>query len=159
MRNIDIFYDQNIAVRVFHLFIETMHSIVRETDRQLYKAAGLSGSKISVLMVLSAKGEPVAAVELAEQTNTRPHNITTLVDRMKADGLVTTSRSELDRRLVLVGLTDKGQSVFKQAMPTALEFVAKLTASMSEQELVMAEKLLNKVKQNINENLSDTSIP
>ena len=149
MQNNNTTDTRNLAVRVFNLFYETAHSVVRETDNQLHKAVGLSASKFFVLMVLSANKGVMPAAKLAEWTNTRPHNITTLVDRMKKDGLVATERSEVDRRSVLIRLTDKGRSVLAQGMPAAREIVARFTDSMSEQELVASEKLLNKVKQNI----------
>jgi DNA-binding MarR family transcriptional regulator len=153
MRNIEANELPNTAIRVFNLFYEIAHSAVREADRLLYKAAGLSAGKFSVLMVLSSDGGTVTASKLAGRTNTRPHNITTLVDRMKKDGLVATERSQIDRRSVDVILTEKGRSVLTQALPTAREVVARFTASMSKQELVAAEKLLNKVKRNFNKNI------
>jgi DNA-binding MarR family transcriptional regulator len=149
MRNTDTTENQNMAIRVFNLFVETAHSVMREADRQLYKAAGLSAGKFTVLIVLSVNGGAMTAAKLAKGTNTRPHNITTLVDRMKKDGLLTTERNESDRRSVRIRLTDKGRAVLAQALPAAREIVARLTASMSKQELAASEKLLTKVKQNI----------
>jgi DNA-binding MarR family transcriptional regulator len=89
------------------------------------------------------------AAKLAEKTNTTPHNITTLVDRMKSDGLVTTKRSKVDRRIVRTRLTDKGRPVLAQALPTTRKVVARLTASMNEQDLAASGRLLTIVKQNI----------
>jgi DNA-binding MarR family transcriptional regulator len=91
----------------------------------------------------------MTSAKLAKRTNTRPHNITTLADRMKKDGLITTERSEVDKRLVIIRLTDKGQSVIDKALPLAQEVISGITSSISEQDLVTSEKVLTMVTQNI----------
>lgn len=140
--------DPSTALTVFNLFIQTAHAVLKDADRHLHKAAGLSAGKFGVLLVLSASGGIMTAAKLAERTGTRPHNITVLIERMKRDALVTTERRDVDRRFVYIRLTDKGRSVLAQAMPTAREVVARVMTSISEPDLAVLERLLAVLKQN-----------
>ena len=53
--------------------------------------------------------------EIAQCTQTEPHNITMLIRRLKKDGLLRAERNEKNRRFVSVTLTDKGRDILSQA--------------------------------------------
>jgi len=86
--------------------------------------------------------------QIAEWTQTEPHNITGLIDRMRQDGLVTAERDSSDRRLVNVALTDKGQEVLSQAMLVAREVVNQVMSSIAEGDAALLEKQLRVLRQN-----------
>jgi len=139
------------ALKVFMLFVETAHAVLKDADKLLHQAVGLSTGQFVVLMVLSYSGGTITSAKLAERTGTRPHNITTLVDRMELNGLVATERRETDRRFVYIMLTDKGRSVLEKAMPAARKVVAKATTTLAEPELAELERFLITIKQNVKE--------
>jgi len=134
---------------VFMLFIQTAHVVLKHADTILSKAVGLSNSQFIVLKVLSYSGGTMTSAKLANRTGTRPHNITMVVDRMEANGLVTTERRGADRRFVYIILTEKGRSLLEEAMPAARKVVAKVTSTLAKPELAELEKYLRTIRQNI----------
>ena len=74
--------------------------------------AGLSMAKFSVLSQLAAEREPIALCELANRLSCVRSNVTQLIDRLEADGLVTRVADPQDRRSVRAALTPLGSERF-----------------------------------------------
>ena len=91
--------------------------------------------------------------EIAEWTQTERHNITTLIDRMRQEGFITTERSTSDKRHVNVTLTDKGREVLSQAMPVAREVIDQVMSSVTESDAAQMEKSLSVLRQNAHHGL------
>lgn len=72
-------------------------------------AVGSSLAKHGVLTLLVDAGEPLALSELAAHQNCVRSNITQLVDRLEADGLVERVADPSDRRSVHAVLTPEGR--------------------------------------------------
>ena len=70
---------------------------------------GLSLAKFGALSKMVAAKEPLPLSTLAERCACVRSNITQLVDRLEADGLVTRADDPHDRRSILAGLTDEGR--------------------------------------------------
>lgn len=102
--------------RNFILFIQTADTLLKYMDACFYKKARLSTIKLIVLRILAANGGKMKPSEIASRTFREQHNITTLVDYMRRDGLVISERNSSNKRLVNVTLTDKGRDVLSQSM-------------------------------------------
>ena len=72
--------------------------------------AGLSTPKFSVLHALVETGEPLTLSELATRLSCVRSNMTQLVDRLEADGLVERVDDPTDRRVVKAAITEGGRS-------------------------------------------------
>ncbi len=70
---------------------------------------GLSLAKFGALSKLVAAKEPLPLSTLAERCACVRSNITQLVDRLEAEGLVSRSDDPHDRRSILAELTDEGR--------------------------------------------------
>ena len=70
--------------------------------------AGLSGPKFGVLTHLVQAGAPLSLSECAEKMTCVRSNITQLMDRLEADGLVQRVEDPADRRTVMAALTSLG---------------------------------------------------
>ena len=90
--------------------------------------------------------------ELARWTNTKKHNITTLIERMKQQRLVTTERSQKDKRIINIIITDKGRKLYEQTNNEANRLVKRLMTGMDESTALEFEKLLNVIKGNLENN-------
>ena len=94
---------------------ETMFSLLhagRVVEDKLEAAladADLSLPKYTVLSFLAAADEPMTLSEIAEQMKCVRSNITQLVDRLEADGLVRRVDHPKDRRAVHAALTPLGR--------------------------------------------------
>jgi len=69
---------------------------------------GLSGPKFGVLTHLARATEPLSLSECAEKMTCVRSNITQLMDRLEADGLVQRMEDRSDRRTVRASLTPLG---------------------------------------------------
>ena len=91
--------------------------------------------------------------EIAEWTFSERYNITTLIDRVKREGLVRTGRSNRDKRFINVTLTAKGRRALKQTTLVATETVNKVMLSISEGDTIPLEKTLRVLRQNAHDGL------
>lgn len=113
------------------------------------KNAGLSDVKLIVLMAFFYNPQAaLTATELAKWTDTEIHNITTLVNRMKKDGLLVSERDKKDKRFLKITLTDRGRQALEDAMPTAREVLAQLMSSVGTDDALMFERVLKTIRLN-----------
>ena len=95
-------------LRHLDTILQTAHALEARLEAALGDA-GLSGAKFSVLSELVRTGEPLALSELASRLACVRSNMTQLVDRLEADGLVRRVADPTDRRSVKAQITDEGQ--------------------------------------------------
>lgn len=108
--------------------------------------AGLSMAKFGVLRMLAQAGEPASLTDLASHQGCVRSNITQLIDRLEAEGLVKRVDDPTDRRSIRAALTPVG--VEKQA--TAARAVDALqrdfSGRMSAQDRATVMRLLSALK-------------
>jgi DNA-binding MarR family transcriptional regulator len=94
-----------------HFTFSILHAAQAITDRleSAFGSVGLSMAKFSALSKLAESREPLALSELAARLSCVRSNITQLVDRLEADGLVRRVDDPDDRRSVRAELTDRGR--------------------------------------------------
>lgn len=84
--------------------------------RKVFKEHGISEQQWRILRVLWERGECTSA-ELAKKTLLPSPSMVGIIDRMTAKNLVIRQRSNEDRRIVRVSLTEKGQALQTELMP------------------------------------------
>jgi len=149
---IDVDHD-DITLRAFILFVQTADTILKYADSHFYRKSRLSLIKFMVLQILAANGATMTPSEIAKWTFRERHDITTLISRLKRDGLVRTERDGRDKRFVNVMLTAKGRKVLKQTTPVATEIVDRVMLSISEGDVVSLEDSLRVLRQNAHDGL------
>src|SRR5690348_1626218 len=94
---------------------EAILNLLRTVDvvslpfERLFAEHGISGPQYNVLRILRGHGpKGLPCTEIGEQMVSRMPDMTRLVDRLERAGLVRRSRTEEDRRVVLICLTAKG---------------------------------------------------
>jgi DNA-binding MarR family transcriptional regulator len=106
---------------------------------------GLSMAKIGVLRQLVVAGEPVALGQLAERNACVKSNMTQLVDRLEADGLVTRTSDPADRRSVLAAITEEGRRRYEEASRLLAEREQTLVAELGARGASDVLRLLGRV--------------
>ena len=91
-----------------HEILRTLHAVETRLDGAL-EPLGLSLAKFGALSRLVAAGEPLPLGTLAERCACVRSNITQLVDRLEADGLVARADDPRDRRSIRAELTPEGR--------------------------------------------------
>jgi DNA-binding MarR family transcriptional regulator len=93
-----------IAVALIH----AAHRVEARLEKAL-AGVGLSGAKFGALSVLVSQDRPMSLSELAEKLTCVRSNVTQLVDRLEADGLVNRTDDPVDRRAVRAQVTALGR--------------------------------------------------
>ena len=135
--------------RTFMLFMQISQAVYKFSDRYFYRNNRMTTATFVALKVLILQGGTMSHTELAKWTNTKRHNVTSLVDRMNKEQLVTTKRSKTDRRFVYVSITNKGRKTFEQNNPIALSIMEQLMRGIKGNNAREFERLLSIVKVNI----------
>ncbi len=73
-------------------------------------------------------------------------NVTGIMSRLVADGLVTRTQSESDRRSHLVRLSRKGRTEFERMSLSHEKWIRKMLTGMTRQEMAALDGLLKRVK-------------
>jgi len=106
---------------------------------------GLSPGKVGVLKTLAKAGEPVPLSELADCNKCVRSNVTQLVDRLEADGLVRRVNDPDDRRVTLASLTSEGRKAFVQAKRVIELQERELMRSLSADEAAALVRVLEQL--------------
>ena len=113
-------HDYTPSQSVGYLMRRAVMGLMQETSR-LLEPVGLTNAQWAPMFKLHlGKGSTVA--ELARELEMDPGATTRLLDRLEAKGLCRRVRSEVDRRVVNVELTEEGTRV-AQHIPEALSRV------------------------------------
>lgn len=104
--------------------------------------AGLSLAKHGVLTQLAEAGEPLPLSELAERLSCVRSNMTQLMDRLEAEGLVERVDDPSDRRIVRAALTPLGAERQAEGAKALEQVQTEFQASLSEEDRVLLDRLL-----------------
>jgi MarR family transcriptional regulator, organic hydroperoxide resistance regulator len=72
---------------------------------------------------------------LAQYLDVTPGNVTSIVDRLVGQGLVTRSENPEDRRIVLLELTDKGRETINKIHETGMSHMKRILGRMNGEDL------------------------
>ena len=124
----------------------TAASLLAPWETFLKTKFGLSTSLFNVLRILRGS-HPTALTcgEIGERTIARDSDVTRLVDRLSARGLVTRAHSQKDRRVVEVGITAQGLDLLRELDPHALRMPPALIGHVSAAKLRQLTTLLTEL--------------
>jgi DNA-binding MarR family transcriptional regulator len=88
--------------------------VLQQRIAAVLKPFKLSHSQYNVLRILRGAGpEGLACREIGERMLTRDPDITRLLDRLEARGLLTRTRDQKDRRVITARITSEGQGLLE----------------------------------------------
>ena len=132
---------------------EVVLSMLRTADQlampmtDILRAENLSLSQYNVLRILRGSGERgLACGEISERMIRRDPDLTRLLDRMEARGLVTRARGASDRRVVLATITKAGLDLLDSLDAEVEATVQKTLAHMPEERLIALCELLEEAR-------------
>jgi len=135
------------APRTFLLFVQTSDAVVKHADAALFHY-GLSAVKLMVLQILASQGGSLTPGAIALLAQREPHTISTLVQRLKRQGLIKVGPSAKDRRSKVVSLTPKARKLLEQVRPAAGKIAERVMASLDGTHLKSLEESLRVMWQN-----------
>ncbi|MGE0040344.1 MAG: MarR family winged helix-turn-helix transcriptional regulator [Vicinamibacterales bacterium] len=109
-------------------------------------AVNLSLAKLGALRAIAEAGESLPLGQLAERMSCVKSNITQLVDRLEADGLVRREADPGDRRSRLAVLTDQGRASWEQGNRIRIEAERELFGTLTTDEGRQLAALMEKIE-------------
>lgn len=128
----------------------TLARVARVVSRGFDDGLGQAGGSLPVwLVLLNLKTRPIANQrELAAAVGIREATLTHHLNAMETDGLLTRRRSDTNRRIHEVTLTDKGEQAFLRLREAAVTYDAQLRDGLSAGEIAALAELLQRLAAN-----------
>ncbi len=141
--------DQQSLERLYEeTTINLAQAIVGMADRfdPVFKPFNISAVQYNVLRILRGAGAAgLGRNEIRERLINRMSDVTRLLDRMEASGLIRRERDADDRRCVPTFLTDRGRAVLDQIDPIRIEAQRDFLAHLSVEQIETLNGLLKLV--------------
>jgi DNA-binding MarR family transcriptional regulator len=122
------------------------YDVLKQCQDQMLKEYGLSVEQLSVLSVISYLGGSAKISDISEWLERSANSVSMIVDRMVKAGLVSRKRDRVDRRVVYVSATSKGEAAFKPAYPAMIELVRRILRPLSQADMNTMAGLLGTIK-------------
>ena len=143
-------------LRTFILFTQTARIANKYQNTYMKGKSGLSVIKFIVLMAFFYNpAVPVTASHIAKWTDTDPNNVTTLINRMKREGLLESTRDKKDKRYIKIKITEKGLKTLKDSMVPAQKVIEQLMSSVTQKDALSIEKVLKVIRRNAYDGLKE----
>jgi DNA-binding MarR family transcriptional regulator len=110
----------HLRLRLWVRLLRAVRPIEAELRRRLGREFGVTLPKFDVMAALARRESGMTMTEVSRQLMVSNGNVTGIVDRLVAEGLVARIANEEDRRATFVRLTRKGLKLF-EAMAAAHE--------------------------------------
>jgi DNA-binding MarR family transcriptional regulator len=134
--------------QIFRL-ITLLYRIEKITDSHLnalLQSIRLTCAQHLVLKLLIEAGEPLPLGQIAEKLHSVRSNMTQMVDRLAAEGLVERIFDPVDRRRVLAQITEEGRRRVEAAAQLEYQVEQELHANFSQQERDQLVSLLSRLE-------------
>ncbi|MGC4376779.1 MarR family transcriptional regulator [Fictibacillus sp. Mic-4] len=114
--------------------IENAYYTIADTVRpQIWEDEGITSTQYQLLKTLSSK-DKWTVTELAESMKVRASATTVIIDRLVKRNLVHRYRSELDRRIVYIEITNDGRLAFEKVKEKRNQIVLHYLSKLSEED-------------------------
>ncbi len=126
--------------------IKTGHWITDSITKEL-KEYGIYEPQYNVLRILrGAKGKPISVNAILEKMVQRSSNVTRIVDKLEAKGLVTRMLCPSDRRKMDIVITQEGLDLLEILDKKVLDFHEPMKDNLSTEEADTLKRLIKKLK-------------
>jgi DNA-binding MarR family transcriptional regulator len=130
-----------------HLSIERTAAVLTHAVSEALKARGITGTQYNVLRILRGAGSSgLCRNEVRDRLVSQVPDVTRLLDRMEAAGLVVRERDDDDRRFVTTRNTPAGLELLEQLDQPVDALHRELLGHVSEADLRQLVELLAKVR-------------
>ncbi len=139
--------DQQGSLEVYDNIVEYVEEVKELLSSDLWGNIFLNCTKNEVLIFwLLHRKKQANMSEIADYIHVPLNTATGIIGRMEKSGLIKRLRSEEDKRIVLISLSDKGALQFKHLMDELMGYGLKVIGSLSREEIDLLEKIMEKVK-------------
>jgi DNA-binding MarR family transcriptional regulator len=128
----EITSDDSPQIEAYRLFLK-LHRLFQELNREEFRPYDLSTPQYAILFHASVEGVPLSTI--CHQILADNSNLTRMVDRLEARGLVRRAPDAHDRRVTLVQLTGAGKALIDELYPRHRSYVESRMGALSAGQL------------------------
>ena len=129
--------------------LDYLDAIVQRIVLDLELPVGACNKReVRLIEIVGKKGQ-MMMTEIAEEAMLSLSTVTGLMDNLVAKALVRRERSELDRRVVRIELTDEGRKMYQQSLDFRSNLVHSMLASLEKQEQDALISLFRKISERV----------
>jgi DNA-binding MarR family transcriptional regulator len=118
----------------------------------------MSHAGLNALAVIEGAGRPLTPGEVGATMHITSGSITSLIDTLQKQGLVTRAAHDDDRRKVLLDVTEAGNDLLDVVLPEVQMLCRELLRELNDQEQATLLSLLQRVATSV-AGVSDDEIP
>ena len=140
--------NQEISQETFRAIADYIEEVKELLSSDIWENIFLDCSKNEVLIfwLLYQRGE-VNMTEIAEYIHVPLNTATGIINRMEKNELIVRTRSKEDKRVVLIGLSEKGMTQFQSLVNELMYYGMKVMSSFTKEEMNLFYKMTTKVKE------------
>ena len=140
-----------VVEAIVYLYTES-----RRITKEVAGRFGLTGPQLAVVKMLEPVGK-VSLSELSWRIRARNSTVTGIVDRMERESLVRRRRSEEDRRVVHIELTEKGRALAKQIPIEPVQIFRKVLAELSPRDTADLKRIMTRLAKRVREIVEEST--
>jgi len=149
--------DDKLELRVWLRLLSCANRIEQDVRQELRASFDMTLPRFDLMSQLERAPEGLTMGELSRRLMVTSGNVTGLIDRLVAEGLVQRTPMPNDRRANLVRLTDAGHAAFREMLPKHEGVIAEKLGHMRRADLKQLLTLLGHLKDNLED--SDQTAP
>jgi len=137
---------EEMTLRLWIQIVRLANRLQKDVDTRLRKEFGQNLTRFDVLSQLErVPGNELPVGQLSASLLTSTTNITRLLDRMEADGLLDRRLSETDRRSFVVSATQEGLSVFREMADANAQWIKEAFEAIDSGKMATLEAALHAI--------------
>lgn len=142
-------HDDRLELRVWLRLLTCANMIERRVRRHLRESFEITLPRFDLMAQLDRAPKGLTMGALSRRLMVTNGNVTGLIDRMEAEGLVERTAASSDRRVQMVRLTPTGKKAFDAMTPAHKEWIAALMGELDHGEMAELLTLLAKLKRSV----------
>ena len=140
--------NQEISQETFRAIADYIEEVKELLSSDIWENIFLDCSKNEVLIFwLLYQRSEVNMTEIAEYIHVPLNTATGIINRMEKNELIVRTRSKEDKRVVLIGLSEKGMTQFQSLVNELMYYGMKVMSSFTKEEMNLFYKMTTKVKE------------
>lgn len=140
--------NQEISQETFRAIADYIEEVKELLSSDIWENIFLDCSKNEVLIFwLLYQRDEVNMTEIAEYIHVPLNTATGIINRMEKNELIVRTRSKEDKRVVLIGLSEKGMTQFQSLVNELMYYGMKVMSSFTKEEMNLFYKMTTKVKE------------
>lgn len=145
---------KKLELRLWLRLLSTTKLISQEVRRRLRHEFGATLPQFDLMAQLYREKEGLRLGELSSRTMVTNGNVTGLVERLEADGMIMRTRLDGDRRVTVARLSPKGKTIFESMARAHEKWLKEMMEEVDSTSVMNALTHLGRLKSSVQHHLS-----